>query len=176
MKKAQLNWPEIFPDSKRLLLCHNLVELGRVDQFFQAEKRFLTFWLGVFQLRLRRKKKLSWALNSHKEENNYQGKPRWTHEQRMIGSKVKTKRLTAIYAAQPALLVFAFESTNLPLIPKSHSFINPWSSTRILDGFMSVKRKFDVFTTWGHQRETMAKVSIRRNPWLTSVNDSVFFF
>lgn len=47
------------------------------------------------------------------------------------------KRLTAMYAAQPADLVFAFESTNRPLMPKSHNFILPRSSTKMFDGFTS---------------------------------------
>ena len=46
-----------------------------------------------------------------------------------------------MYAAHPALLVFAFESTSLPLIPKSQSFMKPWSSTSIFDGFISVDIK-----------------------------------
>lgn len=43
-----------------------------------------------------------------------------------------------MYAAHPALLVFALESTSLPLIPKSHNFTLPFSSTSILDGFTSL--------------------------------------
>ena len=46
--------------------------------------------------------------------------------------------LTAMYAAQPALRVFALESTSRPLMPKSHNLIRPRSSRRILDGFTSV--------------------------------------
>ena len=42
-----------------------------------------------------------------------------------------------MYAAQPALLVFAFESTSLPLIPKSQSFTQPPRSSNILDGLTS---------------------------------------
>lgn len=42
-----------------------------------------------------------------------------------------------MYAAQPADLVFALESTNRPLIPKSHSLILPLSSIKILDGLTS---------------------------------------
>ena len=52
-------------------------------------------------------------------------------------------KLTAIYAAHPALLVLAFESTSLPLIPKSHSFTVPLSSNKILEGFTSeIKQKY----------------------------------
>lgn len=46
--------------------------------------------------------------------------------------------LTAIYAAHPALLVFAMESTRRPLIPKSQSLIFPRSSKRILEGLTSL--------------------------------------
>lgn len=46
--------------------------------------------------------------------------------------------LTAMYAAQPALLVLALESTRRPLIPKSHSLIAPLSSNKMFEGFTSV--------------------------------------
>lgn len=46
--------------------------------------------------------------------------------------------LTAIYAAQPAERVLAFESTKRPLIPKSHNLIFPRSSISIFDGFTSL--------------------------------------
>ena len=52
-------------------------------------------------------------------------------------ARPRNRLLTAIYAAQPALLVFALESTNLPLIPKSHSFTFPLSSSRIFEGLTS---------------------------------------
>jgi hypothetical protein len=48
-------------------------------------------------------------------------------------------KLTAIYAAQPALLVFALESTSLPLMPKSQSFTQPPRSSKMLEGFTSRK-------------------------------------
>ena len=51
--------------------------------------------------------------------------------------KLALAKLTAIYAAHPALRVLALESTNLPLIPKSQSFTLPRSSSRILEGFTS---------------------------------------
>ena len=47
--------------------------------------------------------------------------------------------LTAIYGLQPASWVFAIESTNWPLMPKSHILMFPSLSTRIFDGFTSVK-------------------------------------
>ena len=43
------------------------------------------------------------------------------------------------YAAHPALLVFALESTSRPLIPKSQSFTQPPRSSRMLDGLTSVE-------------------------------------
>lgn len=43
-----------------------------------------------------------------------------------------------MYAAHPALLVFALLSTNLPDIPKSQSFTPPDSSNSILLGFTSL--------------------------------------
>jgi len=46
--------------------------------------------------------------------------------------------LTAMYAAHPALLVFALLSTSLPEIPKSQSFTPPVSSSNILLGFTSL--------------------------------------
>lgn len=46
-------------------------------------------------------------------------------------------QLTAMYAAQPALRVLALESTSLPEIPKSHNFMFPSSSRRMLEGFTS---------------------------------------
>lgn len=48
---------------------------------------------------------------------------------------------TAIYGRHPASLLLAIESTNWPLIPKSHSFMFPLRSSRMLDGFTSVKTK-----------------------------------
>ncbi len=47
--------------------------------------------------------------------------------------------LTAMYAAHPALLVLALESTSRPLMPKSQSLICPRSSNRIFEGFTSEK-------------------------------------
>ena len=44
-----------------------------------------------------------------------------------------------MYAAQPAFLVKACESTSRPLIPKSHSFTLPCPSSRMLEGFTSVE-------------------------------------
>lgn len=55
---------------------------------------------------------------------------------KILGRKLTL--LTAIYAAQPADLVLAFESTNLPLMPKSHSFTVPFSSRRMFDGLTSL--------------------------------------
>ena len=46
-------------------------------------------------------------------------------------------QLTAIYAAQPAPLVKALDSTSRPLIPKSHSLTLPSESIKILEGFTS---------------------------------------
>lgn len=43
-----------------------------------------------------------------------------------------------MYAAQPALRVLAIESTSRPLIPKSHNFTLPRSSTKMFDGFTSL--------------------------------------
>ena len=50
-------------------------------------------------------------------------------------------RSGAMYAAQPAFLDFALDSTSTPEIPKSHSFIFPCSSISIFDGLTSSKRK-----------------------------------
>lgn len=42
-----------------------------------------------------------------------------------------------MYAVHPAERVLAFDSTKRPLMPKSHSFILPFVSTKILDGLTS---------------------------------------
>ena len=56
----------------------------------------------------------------------------------MAGEGARNKLLTDMYAAQPALRVLAFESTNLPLMPKSHSLKWPRSSRSMFDGFTSL--------------------------------------
>lgn len=53
-------------------------------------------------------------------------------------SMTRQKNITAIYAAQPADRVLALESTNRPLIPKSHNLMLPRSSINKFDGFMSL--------------------------------------
>ena len=50
---------------------------------------------------------------------------------------VQERVLTAIYAAQPAPLVNALDSTSRPLIPKSHNLTFPSVSSSILDGLTS---------------------------------------
>ena len=45
--------------------------------------------------------------------------------------------LTAMYGLQPAVRVFASESTSWPLIPKSQSLISPLSLTSMFDGLTS---------------------------------------
>ena len=47
-----------------------------------------------------------------------------------------------MYAAQPAPFVLAFESTRRPLIPKSHNFTFPLSSSNMFDGLISKKKQF----------------------------------
>ena len=47
-------------------------------------------------------------------------------------------KITARYAAQPALLVLAIESTKRPLIPKSQSLTWPLVSRRMFEGLTSL--------------------------------------
>lgn len=53
--------------------------------------------------------------------------------------------LTAMYGLQPASLVLAMESTSCPLMPKSHSFMLPFLSRRMFDGFMSDRERKDAW-------------------------------
>lgn len=46
-----------------------------------------------------------------------------------------------MYGLQPASRVRAIESTSFPDIPKSHNFIFPLRSNKILDGFTSLQKK-----------------------------------
>lgn len=47
--------------------------------------------------------------------------------------------LTAIYGLHPASRDFAMESTRCPLMPKSHSLMAPFLSSRMFEGFTSVQ-------------------------------------
>jgi len=53
-----------------------------------------------------------------------------------------------MYGRQPASLVFAMESINWPLMPKSHNLMLPVLSSNMLDGFTSAEM---------HQNITMAR-------------------
>ena len=51
----------------------------------------------------------------------------------------QNRKLTAMYGLQPASLDLAIESTRWPLIPKSHSLMAPFLSSRMLEGFTSAR-------------------------------------
>lgn len=66
-----------------------------------------------------------------------------------IQSKIKWQLIkcfskpTAMYGLQPASCVLAMESTNCPLMPKSHNLMAPLRSNSMFDGLMSkIKLKF----------------------------------
>lgn len=45
-----------------------------------------------------------------------------------------------MYGLQPASRVLAIESTSFPDIPKSHSFMLPLLSNKMLEGFTSLRK------------------------------------
>ena len=99
---------KLYPNSTHLLLYRSQASLDQEDLFFQAKRKISVNKVQVC------KKHDSWRTIKNK----------WI--------------LTAMYAAHPALLVFALLSTKRPEIPKSQSLTPPTSSKRILLGLTSL--------------------------------------
>ena len=79
--------------------------------------------------------------------------------------------LTAMYGLQPASLVLAIESTSWPLMPKSHSFMLPFLSRRMFDGFMSARR-VKTQSRWKKKKKQLARSNMQN---LKSSNLCVLF-